>query len=524
MFRTIKCGALAAFLMLGIAAPLTFTSCENAHPEINFSMESDFSGIIKALNDANTALADKLANIEAAVKEGTLKSSEALDAIKAAVASMEGTVAQKLAAIESAVKDQTTSFETKMALLETALSEGFASVAEGQDLMKQALESLEGTVEDKLAAVEEAVKDQTLSLETKLEFFKLPDSFAYFCLQLAIAVVFLIFSAYILRRRRRGQTFGWISVVSTSIASILCILAVVIYGAVTPKDAHKYIDATINGKDNVYESVSEDNFFRVDISENCDNYPMFWELPCMRCFQSVVSTSIMDFYDNIGVQRDVASRADISHYTLRSLLSVKYFYREIRKGYSYEDIQAGISPPSSSESTVQKFDIEASKVDITKYLTGFKYIGSNDHFEIYENELYIPMGFSYDTYVPESEAEDMSDTSREKLLIKALILNDEQIAKYDGIIEKMPPAKAVKLTKSDYSRFCREKQENCADSFSYDSHGFRSEITLESSKLVFFSVPYSSGWTAKVNGKPVDVEKVSYGFMAVKGEEGKNDI
>lgn len=362
------------------------------------------------------------------------------------------------------------------------------------------------------------------SVNDKLEFFKLPDSFAYFCLQLAIAVVFLIFSAYILRRRRRGQTFGWISVVSTSIASILCILAVVIYGAVTPKDAHKYIDATINGKDNVYESVSEDNFFRVDISENCDNYPMFWELPCMRCFQSVVSTSIMDFYDNIGVQRDVASRADISHYTLRSLLSVKYFYREIRKGYSYEDIQAGISPPSSSESTVQKFDIEASKVDITKYLTGFKYIGSNDHFEIYENELYIPMGFSYDTYVPESEAEDMSDTSREKLLIKALILNDEQIAKYDGIIEKMPPAKAVKLTKSDYSRFCREKQENCADSFSYDSHGFRSEITLESSKLVFFSVPYSSGWTAKVNGKPVDVEKVSYGFMAVKGEEGKNDI
>lgn len=167
MFRTIKCGALAAFLMLGIAAPLTFTSCENAHPEINFSMESDFSGIIKALNDANTALADKLANIEAAIKDGTLKSSQALEAIKAAVSSMEGTVAQKLAAIESAVKDQTTSFETKMGLIETALTEGFASVADGQDLMKQALESLEGTIEDKLAAVEEAIKNQTLSLETK---------------------------------------------------------------------------------------------------------------------------------------------------------------------------------------------------------------------------------------------------------------------------------------------------------------------------------------------------------------------
>jgi tetratricopeptide (TPR) repeat protein len=169
MFRTIKCGLLGAFLLLGFVAPLTFTSCENSHPEINIEMKSDYSGIIDAINKTNTALADKLAVIESAIKEGTLKNAQALEAIKAAVASMEGTVAQKLAAIESAVKDQTTSFETKMALIETALNEGFADVAEGQDLMKQALESLEGTVAEKLAAVEKAVKDQTLSLETKLD-------------------------------------------------------------------------------------------------------------------------------------------------------------------------------------------------------------------------------------------------------------------------------------------------------------------------------------------------------------------
>jgi hypothetical protein len=169
MFRTIKCGLLGAFLLLGFVAPLTFTSCENSHPEINLEFKSDYSGIIDAINKTNTALADKLAVIESAIKEGTLKNTQALDAIKAAVASMEGTVAQKLAAIETAVKDQTTSFETKMGLIETALNEGFADVAAGQDLMKQALESLEGTIEDKLAAVDSAIKNQTLALDTKLE-------------------------------------------------------------------------------------------------------------------------------------------------------------------------------------------------------------------------------------------------------------------------------------------------------------------------------------------------------------------
>ncbi|MDO4863370.1 MAG: YfhO family protein [Ruminococcus sp.] len=358
----------------------------------------------------------------------------------------------------------------------------------------------------------------------KLRFFTLPYDFIYFCVQLAIAVIFLIFAAYLLRRRRKGLTFEWISTVSTSLASIACILAVVVYGAVTPKGAREYIDSAINGKENVYESVSEDNFFRADISEDCDNYPMLWGLPCMRCFQSVVSTSIMEFYDSIGIQRDVASRADISHYTLRGLLSVKYFYREIEEGWSYEEMQAGITPPSSSESENRKFELEASKADITKYLSGFEYIGTRGDFEVYENTLYVPMGFTYDSCLTESAAEDMSDSARERVLMKALILSDEQAEKYSDIIAELPPDKAAKLTKSDYERFCREKQRSCADSFTYDSHGFTSEITLAEPKLVFFSVPYSEGWTAEVNGKPADVEKVSYGFMAVKADAGTNNI
>lgn len=361
------------------------------------------------------------------------------------------------------------------------------------------------------------------SKDGKLSFFTLPLDFAYFWVQLAIAAVCLIYAAYLLRRRKKGLSFGGISVVSTAVASILCIIAVVVYGAVTPKAAREYIDSAINGKKYVYESVSEDNFFRSDISENCDNYPMLWGLPSMRCFQSVVSTSIMEFYDSVGVQRDVASRADISHYTLRGLLSVKYFYREIQSGYTFEEMQAGVSPKSATESS-KKYEIEAATSDITKYLPGFEYVRSDEYFEVYENKLYIPMGFVYDDYVSASEAEEMSKSEREKVLIKALILSDEQIEKYGDIISELPKKNALNITKSDYERFCREKQESCADSFTYDSRGFRSEITLDEPKLVFFSVPYSSGWTAEVNGKSADVEKVSFGFMAVKADAGKNTI
>jgi hypothetical protein len=242
----------------------------------------------------------------------------------------------------------------------------------------------------------------------------------------------------------------------------------------------------------------------------------------MRAFQSVVSTSIMEFYDNIGIQRDVASRPDVTHYTLRGLLSTKYFYREITKGYSLEELSQKSETDISDKSG--KDGINASKVDVRDYLPGFKYVGSGKNFEVYENELYIPMGFGYDTYMSETEASGLLKGSREKMLIKALVLNDEQIKKYGGILDEMPSTLPTTFSRDSYVAVCREKQKNCSDSFSYDSHGFRSEITLKKPQLVFFSVPYSEGWTATVNGRPADVEKVSYGFMAVKADEGANEI
>lgn len=54
--------------------------------------------------------------------------------------------------------------------------------------------------------------------------------------------------------------------------------------------------------------------------------------------------------------------------------------------------------------------------------------------------------------------------------------------------------------------------------------GFNAKIDLDKDNLVFFSVPYDDGWSAKVNGQDVEIEKVDYGFMAVLCPAGSNDI
>ncbi|MDE5946042.1 MAG: YfhO family protein [Oscillospiraceae bacterium] len=339
--------------------------------------------------------------------------------------------------------------------------------------------------------------------DDKILLFDLPRDIAYFGLSLAVAIVFLIFTYIIWKKKKRNINFINQALSLTVISCIGCTLLAVIYGANTPSTAKEFIDASIEGKDSVYEKVSNDNFFRVDMSKDYDNYPMNWGLPSMRAFQSVVSPSIMEFYDKIGVQRDVASRPETSHYTLRGLFSVKYYYQ---KNDRYKNSE------------------KQTEINIPEELPEFELVESGKYFDVYENKLYIPMGFAYDSYITDEEAEKYGETVTEKALLSVLVLSPEQAEKYRHILHKKESIEISGLNKNDYREICREKQNVASSSFSYDSYGFTSEISLQKPQLVFFSVPYSSGWSAEVNGQPVDVEKVSYGFMAVKADTGENTI
>ncbi len=350
----------------------------------------------------------------------------------------------------------------------------------------------------------------------KTRFFRMPDDPLYFWLVIAVALCCLVGSAILFTLRKKGTSFMKLGVWMTAGASVLCVCTAVYYCANTVGSARLYVDSAIKGKDAVCEEISEENFFRIDISENCDNYSMLWGLPNMRAFQSVVNTSIMDFYHNIGISRNVASRAEPDHYTLRGLFSVKYYYRDIRNAEPFNKLDVLSSESSSSDENKYR------NADITKLLPGFEYKRKNKHFEIYENTLYIPMGFGYDSYISIKDAEKKSNSAREKLLIDSLVLSDKQIKKYSDILTEYDYSK--ELTEDDYIRICREKQQNSSSEFCFDHHSFRSEITLNTPQLVFFSVPYSDGWTAEVNGKSADVEKVSYGFMAVRADAGENSI
>lgn len=244
--------------------------------------------------------------------------------------------------------------------------------------------------------------------------------------------------------------------------------------------------------------------FRIDTFDCMDNTAMFLNYSGINAFHSVVPSSIMEFYDFIGIKRDVASRPDTDYYAIRSLLSVKYLIQR-ESGDSFADENG------------------------TTQMPGYTFLYNDGGFDVYENENYVGYGFSYDTYVTLQECEDYSKGDRAKLMLRAIVLNEAQARKYGYMFEKLDdyydnPENSASLSYYELTKECRNRAKTAATSFEIGKNSFTASVTRQKDTLVFFSIPYDKGWTAYVNGKETVIEKVNAGFMAVPVRGGTSEI
>lgn len=236
--------------------------------------------------------------------------------------------------------------------------------------------------------------------------------------------------------------------------------------------------------------------WRVDTYKTHDNLGLWLDKSSLQYFGSTAAPSILSFYPALGVKRDVRSEPDISNYALRGLLSVKYL----------------ITTPEKQEDFLAAAD------------DGWSYYDTKDGFMLYENENYVPMGFTYDYYITEESYETTVKNTRANLLMRALVLSEEDAEAYGKYLEKLPDARLDDLWYDTYVSDCADRRASACSSFQMTNSGFHAEITLKKDDLVFFSVPYDDGFTAYVNGKEADIVRVDEGLMAVLAPAGENTI
>lgn len=297
-------------------------------------------------------------------------------------------------------------------------------------------------------------------------------------------------------------------------ASIVCVcIATVVYANifVAMGRSHSYeikdvmIDKLIEGK----VSLKNTDEYRVDVYDGVDNTSMYLGLNGINAFHSIVPYGITDYYNYIGVSRTVGSRPNTDLPAIRPLLSVKYLLnRNDGKEFVDDDGEA--------------------------LMSGYKYSKTSGGYYIYENENYIPYGFSYDYYMSHDFCDSYSDDAKTRYMLKAMLLDDDAIKTYKdyfaGNIANLKNSASVSdaislsLSDSAMENDCNALAKTGAVKFETDNYGFSAKVEREEKSLVFFSVPFDEGWTATVNGKETEIIKANVGFMAVAVPKGTSSI
>jgi len=324
----------------------------------------------------------------------------------------------------------------------------------------------------------------------------------------AIAIIGLITLKIILTKiHKNPKVFYSLAISSICIASVVYAAVFIGTGKSNGYDSKTImIPQLIEG--DVELPGNSDNY-RIDVFGGIDNTGMYLGLPCINCFHSIVPASVTEFYKYVGEDRGVASRPTKDSYAIRPLLSVKYL--------------------------LNRNDGDDFETNGKTAMIGYKLVDNICGYKIYENENYIPYGFTYDYYMTSAQCESYGDTYRSNMMLKAILLSDEQITKYGNMLKNIGvdyninntndySKSQINFSEQTYSEDCSKLAATSAINFERDNGGFTATVDLASENLVFFSVPYEDGWSAYIDDKKVDIEKVNVGFMAVCAPVGVTNI
>lgn len=278
---------------------------------------------------------------------------------------------------------------------------------------------------------------------------------ARFWISVAIVLISVGILWYLFKKFRRTPVFEKACLVSMSTIIVIYSVVHIAEGKSHSNNSDFMINQVVEGE--VVLELAEDNFFRLDFYRDgntspFDNLGLYWGYPSIECFNTVVPGSIMEFYPKIGVGRTVGSRAETKYYGLRAFTSVKY------------SLIKETSNPNM------------------KTFYGFSYYDTQNGYEIYVNENFIPMGFSYTEFITQTQFEKISKSKRHEFLCTYLVVPDDLAIYYSQFMTQVDnkgnPVDIAETTTDDVSSDNVSVEETTSDEISLDESMTESTIDV----------------------------------------------
>ena len=184
----------------------------------------------------------------------------------------------------------------------------------------------------------------------------------------------------------------------------------------------------------------------------------------------------------------------------------------------------------SGNSTQNRYDIGQPELLGGKYVISkdigdnkvlYKVSAGNTTYYISEKNA-CPIGFAVDYVITEEELRALPKEQRALALMQAAIVGEEDFYKLNGAAAR-GDVNSLDHDEANLDTLIANTVANKVSDFHRDSHGFTCTADYDRSRLLYFTVPWSSGWKVTVDGTETEIID-SGGMMALSVPEGEHQI
>ena len=144
-------------------------------------------------------------------------------------------------------------------------------------------------------------------------------------------------------------------------------------------------------------------------------------------------------------------------------------------------------------------------------------------YTVYENIDFIPLGFTYDTYLP-VHVLDSVNALKPKRDVPLQMLANIIVEQHDEALFAKYLKYGNLVTENLVDSIIQARRKNVANYFRGTTCGFMSKIRMPRENVVFYSVPAINGFTAYVDGNRTEIYEANLGLSAIVVPEGDHEI
>ncbi|MFZ4413951.1 MAG: YfhO family protein [Bacteroidales bacterium] len=144
--------------------------------------------------------------------------------------------------------------------------------------------------------------------------------------------------------------------------------------------------------------------------------------------------------------------------------------------------------------------------------------------KVLKNKYFLPIGFTYDSYIRLSQFQKLNTLQRDVTLLKAFVAEEPLNSRFNTMKEFNINDTTKQLTFDEISDAVKSRKADTMQITSFSNNHIIGKIDLNETRMLFLSIPYDKGWKIRVDNKPYEAMLCNIGFMGILLEKGEHVI